>query len=581
MINNWIVNVDYPDWMVEEGLKTLQKQHLLENETPKEMYTRIVDTLAERLYLICRHQGGFTVSKSKEFVKDKKEKWFKYLWNGWLSPATPILANCGTERGYTISCYVNRVPDSIDGIYTKLHEVAALTKHGGGIGVTFDKIRGRGEKITGGGFTEGVVPFIKTYDSAIVATSQAGVRRGSISINLPVRHKDISEFLNIRLPEGDVNRQCLNVNHCVTIDDYFMEDVVNGNSEARNIYSKILTTRMKTGQPYIMYYHNVHNGRPDDMKKRNLKIDGTNLCSEILAPHDFDHTVVCDLASLNIAKYDEWKSEPDFIENSLLFLDTNLEEFIQKAKGKKGFESAVRFAEKSRLLGLGWLGFHTYLQEKNIPFTSLTTRGLINQIGSKQQKEGELYNKKYGELFGAPEWCDENRNLCLFAIAPTTTTSLVLGGVSQGIEPIVSNTFIHKTAKGTFIRINKTFEKLIKTKYSEYDTDSFWNKLESEHKGSVQWCDFLTDDEKEVFLTAYEINQLELVRQASLIQQYVDQGISLNLFFPSDVNPKWLSSVHLEAWQKGVKTLYYVRTESIASRNMKGSTFTDCLYCEG
>jgi len=303
--------------------------------------------------------------------------------------------------------------------------------------------------------------------------------------------------------------------------------------------------------------------------------------TEILAPHDFDHTVVCDLASLNISKYDEWKNEEDFIENSLLFLDTNLEEFIQKAKNKIGFEESVRFAEKSRLLGLGWLGFHSYLQEKNIPFNSLITRSIINEIGKKQLKEGEIYNKKHGKLFGSPEWCDENRNLCLFAIAPTTTTSLVLGGVSQGIEPIVANAYIHKTAKGTFIRKNKTFEKLIKEKYPQYDNENFWAKLESEYKGSVQWCDFLTDDEKEIFLTAYEINQLELVRQASIMQKYVDQGISLNLFFPSDVDPKWLSNVHLEAWKLGIKTLYYVRTESIASRNMKGSTFSDCLYCEG
>lgn len=576
---NLLPGIDHPEWMTEEGLKTLTRQHLLENETPKEMYERIVDTLCIRLNSMLVKQGWGS-NKAAELGREMRERWFNYLWKGWLCPSTPILANCGTKRGFTIACFILRIPDSLDGIYQKAHEMAMLTKMGGGVGVTFDKVRGRGEVISTGGFTEGTIPFMKVYDSAIIAASQGNIRRGSASINLPVRHKDIEEFLNIRLPIGDVNRQCLNLNHCVTIDDFFMEDVINGDEHARNLWAKILSSRMKSGQPYIMYYHNANNQRPEDFKSRNLKIDGTNICSEIILPHDFDHTVVCDLASLNLTKWDEFKGNEEFIEDCLLFLDVNLEEFISSAKGVPGFKNSVRFAEKSRALGLGVLGWHTLLQQKKYPFVSLATRGLANQIGSYMSKAGKAYNEKWGIILGNPEWCDSNRNTTLFAIAPTTSNSLVSGGVSQGIEPIVANAWIQKSAKGTFIRKNKQFQKLIERKYSEYNTQQFWDHLTTDLKGSVQTLHFLTEEEKELFLTAYEINQLELVKQAAIWQKYIDQGISLNLFFPADVEGKWLNKVHLTAWEEGIKTLYYVRTESITSRDMKGNTFSDCVFCE-
>jgi ribonucleoside-diphosphate reductase alpha chain len=575
MIDNWKEGIDYPEWMKEEGLKTLKRQHLLENETPKQMYERISNTLGEKL-----NETYTKLNQSEKEVNRIKEKWFEYMWKGWLSPATPILANAGTNRGYTISCFIERVDDSLDGIYQKVHELAMLTKAGGGVGITFDKIRGRGEPIGTGGFSVGTIPFIKVYDSAIIAANQGNVRRGAASINLPIRHKDVKEFLKIRQPKGDVNRQSLNLNHCITVDDYFMEGLKN-NSENLELWAEVLSTRMKTGQPYIMYYHNANRFKPMDMIKRNLKIDGTNICTEIMAPHDKDHTVVCDLASVNMVKYDEWKDDEEFIELSLLFLDTNMSLFISQAKNKIGFENAVRFAKKSRLLGLGILGWHSYLQKKKIPFTSFQSRGLINKLGVYLKEKGEQYNKKYGKLLGNPEWCDENRNLALFAIAPTTTTALVMGGVSQSIEPIIANAWVQQSAKGTFIRKNENFERLIFKKYSEYNTPEFWNKLSVEHKGSCQWCDFLTQEEKEVFLTAYEINQLELVKQAAIFQKYIDQGISLNLFFPADVEAKWFNKVHYTAWEEGIKSLYYVRTESILSRDMKGDTFSDCLYCSG
>jgi ribonucleoside-diphosphate reductase alpha chain len=587
MISNWTKGTDYPEWMTEESLKTLSRQHLLENETPLKMYKRVSRTMAQKLHemlgevLRDSKSTELVKSVSKVDVHEIETKWFDYMWKGWLCPATPILSNAGTKRGFTISCFIERLEDSMDSIYSKIHEMAMLTKMGGGVGVTFDKVRGRGEAISVGGFSEGVIPFMKAYDSAIIAASQGNVRRGSASMNLPVRHKDIKEFLKMRLPIGDVNRQCLNLNHCVTIDDYFMESVESGDPYSREIYAEILSSRMKTGQPYMLFYHNVHNGRPEDMVKRGLKIDGTNICTEIMQFHDKDHTVVCDLASLNLTKWDEFRDDPDIIELSLLFLDANMQLFIDEATGKTGFDNAVRYAKKARALGLGVLGLHTFLQEKNIPFVSVAARSYIHQMSRKMLLEGLEYNKKWGKILGNPEFCDYNRNLLLFAIAPTATNSIISGGVSAGIEPLVGNAWIHKTAKGTFIRRNRTFEKLVQNKYPEYDNESFWNELTTVHKGSVQSLDFLDADEKEVFLTAYEINQLELVNNAAIWQKSIDQGISLNLFFPADVDPKWFSKVHINAWKQGIKSLYYVRTESILARNMNQNTFSDCVMCEG
>jgi ribonucleoside-diphosphate reductase alpha chain len=566
-MNDWIKGKDYPEWMEEEGLKTLHRQHLITGETPYDMYRRIAITLEKKLPL--SYQTGYHA-----------DRWFDLMWRNWLCPSTPIMANCGTNRGLTISCFIQRVDDSLSSIYENVHQMAMLTKMGGGCGITFDKLRGRGEVISTGGFTEGVIPFAKVYDSAIVAASQGNTRRGSASINLPIRHKDISDFLKIRKPKGDSNRQCLNINHCVTIDDYFMRSVMDGDTDARDLWADVLTTRMQTGQPYIMYYHNVHNRRPTDMVKRNQKIDGTNICSEILLPHDKDHTVVCCLASVNAAKYDEWKTDPQFLEDCYLFLDCNLQEFIDNAKSKPGLEKAIRFAESGRAIGLGILGWSAFLQEKFLPFNSLPARGYINQIGRKLKDEGEAYNKKWGAILGNPIWCDFNRNMTLNAFAPTTSNALVCA-TSQSIEPIVANVYVQKSAKGTFIRINKQFKNYLEANHPERISESLWLDIGIEHKGSVQHLNWLSDDAKEVFLTAYEINQLELIKNAAIWQKYVDQGISLNLFFPQDVDPKWFNKCHITAWEAGIKTLYYVRTESILSKSMSGSTFSDCIYCEG
>lgn len=571
MINNWKQGIDYPEWMTEEGLKTLSKQHLLENETPLDMYKRVTNQLASRLD---------TTKFSESQISDIRLRWLDYLWNGWLAMSTPVASNTGTTRGMSISCFIQRVDDTLDSIYEKVHELAMLTKAGGGLGTVYDKVRAKGTPISVGGFSEGVIPFIKVNDSAIIAASQGSTRRGSQVINLPVRHGDIEEFLRMRQPKGDVNRQCLNVHHCVTIDDFFMESLKNGDQKSRDLWAEIISLRMKTGEPYIMYYHNAHNQRPQDMVSRKLKIDGTNLCSEIMLPSDAKHTVVCCLSSVNMVHFDKWLNVESFIPDCLLFLDCVITDFVELARNKPGFQNAVRFAEKSRSLGLGVLGFASYIQQNNQPYISFFTRGLIHKLGKAFEAGKDLYTETYAKLLGSPEWCDTNRNLTHFAIAPNTTSSIIAGGVSQGIEPIIANIYVHKTAKGTFIRMNPQFKHLLETKYPEYNNMETYNSVAIDNKGSVQHLHFLTDEEKEVFLTAYEINQLELVKQIALIQKFIDQGISTNLFFPADVDPKWVNKVHLTAWEEGLKSLYYVRTESIASRSMSSTTFSDCIYCE-
>lgn len=557
-------------WLTEEGLKTLQNGYFQEGEDQDKMFERIVNKLV-------------TYLPEDKFNRDEvKTIWYNYLWNNWLCPATPVAANVGTNKGLPISCYLVRVADNTYSIFNKITECAMLTKYGGGLGVSFDKVRGRGEIISKGGFTEGIIPFLKTYEMAIHATAQAGVRRGAMAAYLPVRHKDIEEFVEIRKPKGDLDRRCLTkaFHHGISIDDIFMESMLEGNAFNKELWSKILKTRMETGQSYIMFYDNARRQRPQCFIDNNLKINQSNLCSEIFLPTDEEHTAVCCLSSMNMAKYDEWKNDAQFIEMCLLFLDCVMEDFIQQAKYIQGFECAVRFAKKTRALGLGILGWGTYLQQKHIPFISLQSKAIITKLSNKLKIEGENYNRVYGNLLGNSEWTGKNRNSTLYAVAPTTSNSLISGGISQGIEPLISNYYVQSSAKGDFIRKNPLLEKLIKHNYKEHNTIDVWNSIR-DNKGSVQHLEWMSNDNKEVFKTAYEINQLELVKNIGILQKGIDQGISTNLFFPSDVDPKWLNQVHIEAWKQGLKSLYYLRTESIAAKSMKTDTFSDCVFCEG
>jgi len=424
------------------------------------------------------------------------------------------------------------------------------------------------------------VPFCKIYDSTILATNQGSVRRGAASININIEHPDFEEWLEIREPKGDVNRQSLNVHQCAVVGDKFMRRLENGDGEARKRWGKLLQKRKATGEPYILFKGNTNKNNPTAYKENGLKVHMTNICSEIVLHTDESHSFVCCLSSLNIAKYEEWKNT-NIIYDSIYFLDGVLEEFIQKSKGKIGFANSVRSAEKGRALGLGVLGWHTYLQEKGLPFEGLLSQFETRRIFSQIKIESERASMDLAEEFGEPLWCVGTgmRNTHLRAIAPTVSNSKLSGNVSPGIEPWAANVFTEQSAKGTFIRKNPTLENVL-AKYNSNDNDT-WNKI-LQDGGSVQDLKCLTENEKEIFKTFKEINQLELINQAGLRQQYIDQSVSLNLAFPSSASPKWINKVHFDAWKKGIKTLYYVRTESVLRGDIADRAMSeDCIACDG
>ena len=562
--NRWIKGEDYPAWADGDVYKkTIQGGYLLPDETPRDAYTRVAKTVSRRL--------------------DKPEmadKFFEYIWNGWLCLASPVLSNTGTDRGLPISCFGIDVADSIHDIGTKNLEMMLLAKHGGGVGIGINQIRPAGSAITGNGTSDGVVPFCKIYDSTILATNQGSVRRGAASVNLNIEHADFEDWLDIREPKGDVNRQSLNMHQCAIIGDKFMRKLTAGDKVARRKWSALLQKRKATGEPYIMFKGNVNKANPPAYKDNALKVFMTNICSEIALHTDENHSFVCCLSSLNLAKYDEWK-DTNLIYDSTFFLDGVMEEFIQRAKGLKGFENAVRSADKGRAVGLGVLGWHTYLQEKNLPFEGLLAQHETRRIFSQIKIESERASMALANQYGEPLWCVGTgfRNTHLRAIAPTVSNSKLSGNISAGIEPWAANVFTEQSAKGTFIRKNPTLEKVLDKLGN--NTSEIWEKILKDG-GSVQGLDFLDDDTKEVFKTFKEINQLEIVNQAGIRQQYIDQSVSLNLAFPSQVDPKFINKVHLEAWKKGIKTLYYIRTESVLRGDIADKAMDEaCLSCDG
>ena len=585
----WELNVDFPEWgNTEVYVKTISKGYLLEGETPKDAYWRVSTAVARRL--------------GKHYLASK---FFDYIWRGWLNLATPVLSNTGTDRGLPISCFGIDVGDSIQEIGGKNLEMMLLAKHGGGVGIGMNMIRSAGSKISQNGTSDGVVPFAKIYDSTILATNQGSVRRGAASINLNIEHGDFDDWIEIREPKGDVNRQCLNVHQCVVVSDKFMRRLEEGDPDARRKWGKLLQKRKATGEPYIMFKGNVNKSNPDAYKQNGLKVFMTNICSEITLHTDESHSFVCCLSSLNLAKYEEWK-DTDLIYTATWFLDGVLEEFIQRAKNMRGFENSVRSAERGRALGLGVLGWHTYLQQKGMSFEGLPAQFETRKIFSQIKIESERASRDLANEYGEPLWCVGTgmRNTHLRAIAPTVSNSKLSGNVSPGIEPWAANVFTEQTAKGTFIRKNKELEKSLRK--IGINTKEVWDKI-LEDGGSIQDLNELdnwafingklthmnevsqtsidnkeVDPVKDVFKTFKEINQLELVKQAGIRQQYVDQSVSLNLAFPSQASPKWINQVHIEAWKQGIKTLYYMRTESVLRGDIAArATDPDCLSCDG
>jgi ribonucleoside-diphosphate reductase alpha chain len=580
----WKLNVDFPAWAnTEVYIQTISNGYLLEGETPKDAYWRVATTVANRL-------------KKPEM----STKFFDYIWRGWLNLASPVLSNTGTERGLPISCFGIDIADSIYDIGRKNLELMLLAKHGGGVGIGINQIRPAGATIAENGTSDGVVPFCKIFDSTIHATSQGSVRRGAASVNINIEHNDFMDWLEIREPKGDVNRQSLNLHQAVLVGDKFMRELELGDKTAREKWAALLKKRRQTGEPYIMYKGNVNKNNPEAYKKNGLKVFMTNICSEIVLHTDESHSFVCCLSSLNLSKHDEWK-DTDLIYTATWFLDGVLEEFIQKAKHRQGFENSVRSAEKGRALGLGVLGWHTYLQQRGIPFEGLQaqfeTRKIFGQIKTESEQASRDMAKEYGE----PLWCVETgfRNTHLRAVAPTVSNAKLAGGVSSGIEPIPANIYTDQSAKGTFIRKNLELEKVFKK--IGIDNKKTWDKILADG-GSVQDINVLDDwgytngklieikDAKEfiepipvkdVFRTFKEINQMDLVKQAGIRQQYIDQSVSLNLAFPLEATPKFMNQVHLEAWKCGVKTLYYVRTESVLRGDIAAHAMEDCTSCDG
>jgi ribonucleoside-diphosphate reductase alpha chain len=569
--NEWVKGIDYPEWGdTEVYRKTISGGYLLQGETPRDAYERVAKTVARRLY-----------------KPELADVFFDYIWKGWLNLASPVLSNTGTDRGLPISCFGIDVADSIQDIGSKNLEMMLLAKHGGGVGVGINMIRPAGAKITGNGTSDGVVPFCKIYDSTILATNQGSVRRGAASVNINIEHPDFEEWLEIREPKGDVNRQSLNLHQCAIVGDKFMRRLEQGDKEARTRWSKLLRKRKATGEPYIMFKGNVNKNNPEAYKSNGLKVHMTNICSEITLHTDESHSFVCCLSSLNLSKYDEWKGT-DLIYHATWFLDGVMEEFIQRAKGLRGFENAIRSAVKGRPLGLGVLGWHTYLQDRGIPFEGLSAQYETRKIFSQIKIESERASRDLADVYGEPLWCVGTgmRNTHLRAIAPTVSNSKLAGNVSPGIEPWAANVFTEQSAKGTFIRRNPVLESVLED--NEINTEKIWNQILADG-GSVQNIEELDGllmgdwDEpvKNVFKTFKEINQLELVRQAGIRQQYIDQSVSLNLAFPSEATPKWINKVHMEAWKQGVKTLYYTRTESVLRGDLAAAAMDDCIACDG
>ena len=559
---DWEKGKDYPEWMNEVALSTISKGYLIPGETPKKAYRRVANAIADRLER-----------------PDLAGKFFKYIWNGWIGLASPVISNTGTDRGLPISCFGIDTPDSIRGIGLTNAELMKLTSSGGGVGISVDRIRGRGEEIRGNGKSEGVVPWCKIYDSTIIATNQGNVRRGAASVNCNINHPDIEEFLQIRRPKGDPNRQCLNLHQCVVVDDAFMRKLNDRDAESMSLWLEILKSRVETGEPYIMFEDNVNKNNPLAYMMNNLNVSMTNICSEITLHTDEEHSFICCLSSLNLAKYDEWK-DTDVVETATYFLDGVMEEFVEKTNGKEAMKRTHKHAKKGRALGLGVMGWHTFLQKKDLPFNSIASTAWTHTIMSKIRNEAEAASRQLAVEYGEPLWCKGTgmRNTHVLAIAPTVSNSRI-AGCSAGIEPQPANVYTFNGAKGTFIVKNPELEKVLIEKGK--NTNKVWDQILADDGSVINIpSDILSEEDKDVFLTFAEINQLELVRQAAIRQKYIDQTQSLNLCFPPTDSPKWINQVHMEAWKLGIKTLYYLRTDSVIKGDL-GSRTAECVSCDG
>jgi ribonucleoside-diphosphate reductase alpha chain len=560
--------------LTDFGKETLNDRYLLPGETYQDLFVRVASAYADDA--------------------EHAQRVYDYISKLWFMPATPVLSNGGTGRGLPISCYLNSVPDSLEGIVDTWNENVWLAARGGGIGTYWGAVRGIGEPVGLNGKTSGIIPFVRVMDSLTLAISQGSLRRGSAACYLDISHPEIEEFLEIRKPSGDFNRKALNLHHGVLVTDAFMEAVRDGAEwtlrspkdgseratvDARSLFQKLVETRLATGEPYIIFIDQVNRSMPRHHRELGLKVSTSNLCSEITLPTGRDHlgkdrTAVCCLSSLNLETWDQWNGDKRFIEDVMRFLDNVLTDYIERAPEEMA--RAKYSAMRERSVGLGVMGFHSFLQARNLPFEGAMAKSwnlkIFKHIAAQVNEASMMLAKERGPCPDAADMGVMERFSCKMAIAPTASISIITGGTSACIEPIPANIYTHKTLSGSFSIKNPYLEKLLVEKAK--DSPAVWASI-LERGGSVQHLDFLTPEEKDVFKTSFEIDQRWLIELAADRTPYIDQATSLNLFIPADVD-KWdLLMLHYRAWELGIKSLYYLRSKSVQRAGFAGGVEAD------
>ncbi len=562
--------------LTDFGRATLKDRYLGQGESFQDLFARVASIYADNNL--------------------HAQRIYNYISNLWFMPATPVLSNGGTERGLPISCFLNEAGDSLEGILDLWSENVWLAARGGGIGSYWGNLRSIGEKIGKVGKTSGIIPFIKVMDSLTLAISQGSLRRGSAACYLPIDHPEIEEFIEMRRPTGgDVNRRSLNLHHGVLVSDAFMRAVetdsqwalrspkdesVQSTLSARNLWIRLLTARVETGEPYIIYIDTVNRQIPQHHKLAGLKVKTSNLCSEITLPTGIDNqgnerTAVCCLSSLNLEKYDEWKDDEQFVEDVMRFLDNVMTDFINRAPDT--FKDAKYSAMRERSVGLGVMGLHSYFQKKKIPFGSLMSKvwnkKVFKDIQEKVDAASIILAEERGSCPDAEEYGIKERFSNKTAIAPTASISIICGGASPGIEPIAANSYTHKTLSGSYNVRNKYLAEVLE-KYNK-NNDEIWSSITT-NQGSVSHLDFLSNDEKDTFKTAFEIDQRWIVELGADRTPHISQAQSVNVFIPADIHKKELHKIHFQAWKKGLKSLYYCRSKSIQrAENINSGSSTD------
>lgn len=579
--------------LTDFGKTTLEDRYLLPGESYQDMFARVATAYADDA--------------------DHAQRIYDYISKLWFMPATPVLSNGGADRGLPISCFLNSVSDSLEGIVGTWNENVWLAANGGGIGTYWGSVRSIGERVKGQGQTSGIIPFIRVMDSLTLAISQGSLRRGSAAVYLDVHHPEIEEFLEIRKPSGDFNRKSLNLHHGISLSDEFMESVRDGTPfglrspktgevvkhvDGRSLWQKILEIRLQTGEPYLIFSDTVNRAMPQHQRDLGLKVRQSNLCSEIMLHTGPDHkgkerTAVCCLSSVNAESFMEWRDHPTFIEDVYRFLDNVLQDFIDRAP--PAMEPARYAAQCERSVGLGLMGFHSFLQAQNVPFESALAKSWNMRLFKHLRRESDKASRVLAEERGAcPDAAEKGvmeRFSHKIAIAPTASISIICGGTSAGIEPIPANIYTHKTLSGSFAVKNPYLEQVLAAK--DRNTEEVWSSI-LENEGSVQHLDWLTQDEKDIFKTAFELDQRWIIELAADRTPEICQSQSLNVFIPGDVD-KWdLHMLHYSAWERGVKSLYYLRSKSVQRASFAGgethvavesmetprTDYEECLACQ-